>query len=66
MATEKQLKRRQVEASVVRAWARAHGYQVGRRGHLPPAVIAAYNRTHRTVFIDKNPMRKENREMVDA
>lgn len=47
--------RTEVPASVVRDWARRKGLPVGTRGHLPPSVIRQYNRTHRTIFVSKNP-----------
>lgn len=60
MSTPK--RRTEVPAKVVRDWARRKGFQVGERGHLPPKVVKAYNRTHRTVYIDRNPWRAENRK----
>lgn len=45
-----------VNAAAVRAWAIEHGLTVGQRGHLPQAVIDAYNKAHRTKrFESKNP-----------
>lgn len=48
-----------VEARHVREWAIQQGLKVGKRGHLPGAVIAAFNKAHRFVrFLDKNPKRR--------
>jgi hypothetical protein len=48
-----------VSAAVVRAWARAKGLTVGKRGHLPQEVIEAYNRAHRAKeFVNPNPWKK--------
>lgn len=67
MPTDKQLSRNRVTAAEVRAWARAQGHEVGQRGHLPPKVISAYNRTHRTFYLDTNPARDWNKtQEVDA
>ncbi len=53
--------RKVVPASAVRAWAVRNGYQVGQRGHLPVAVIEAFNKAHRFVkFIDNNPRSRKD------
>lgn len=44
-------------ASQVREWARAQGLSVGSRGHFKPEVIKAFNRRHRTIYLDRNPAR---------
>jgi uncharacterized protein YhaN len=36
-----------VDPSMVRAWARENGYEVGERGRIPVQVIEAYNDAHR-------------------
>ena len=49
-----------VPASVVREWAAKNGLPVGARGHLPAAVVKAFNhRHHRKIFVTSNPW--ENR-----
>ena len=46
----------QVDASVVRAWARRSGFRVGARGHLPKRVITKFNqRHHKKVYVSENP-----------
>jgi hypothetical protein len=58
--------RTEVPASYVRAWAREKGLPVGTRGHLPPELIREFNRTHRTHFTDRNPMRNRAVEVQEA
>jgi hypothetical protein len=46
-------------AADVRAWARRKGLTVGKRGHLPKDVVAAFNRAHRArKFTNANPWLK--------
>lgn len=46
-------------AAEVRAWAKKAGLVVGRRGHLPLEVVAAFNRRHRRKqFTNKNPWQR--------
>ncbi len=53
--------RQVVPVAAVREWAARNGYRVGQRGHLPVAVIEAFNRAHRFVkFIDTNPRSRSN------
>lgn len=55
--TDSQLtEKTQVTAADVRAWARARGLAVGKRGHLPLELIDRFNRQHRTKeFTNNNP-----------
>lgn len=47
----------------VRSWARKRGLTVGQRGHLPTAVVDAYNAAHTEQFANPNPWL---RPMVNA
>lgn len=48
--------KRPATAAEVRAWGREHGFTTGNRGHLPEALVKAYNhRHHKRVFESSNP-----------
>lgn len=58
--------RNPASAADVRAWARQKGMIVGQRGHLPTAVIKAFNRSHRRFYTDRNPFNQQQEQAVTA